>query len=439
MNLNKKNIAILGTVTGHSFPSMKAQLATMGAKASKTVGKNTSAAIVGKNAGDKLLLAQMAGIPIFTSEHAAELLAGGDATPLEPDAPELLEADGRESPRKDFETTFDELAACLGVADQFSEASWLWLTITMHLDAMETDAQQEAVARLERLQWPEGHWYGNTWKQLMLPDQEREVRYAPPRWLPGIFAGRDEPRFSLARLIHLDSHNLWGSAAARLFSCPSLQNTWHLSLRTKLTKDFFVALAESENLPRLRALHLPRSGCKGPSLKILAKSEPMSRLERLQLNDCPMGDEGMTTLVNGNSGALKELRLQYTGLTEAGVDTLCGASFLSNLRHLDLKRNSIGAADLRGLFSQLGPELSVLRLSTCGLGDEAALALAEATHLSGLRVIELNENQITDTGAAALAEAPHVTRAKLLWLHHNDVQRHGAVAIKKAMRDRASV
>ena len=75
------------------------------------------------------------------------------------------------------------------------------------------------------------------------------------------------------------------------------------------------------------------------------------------------------------------------------------------------------------------PKLENLVLSTSQIGDEGAVALAEAVGkgaLPELKELVLQHNQIGDEGAKALAEAVGkggLTKLKQLWLKGNKLSR----------------
>jgi hypothetical protein len=61
-------------------------------------------------------------------------------------------------------------------------------------------------------------------------------------------------------------------------------------------------------------------------------------------------------------------------------------------------------------------------MSRCGVGDEGARAIAQATQLRGLVSLSLEENGLTSDGALALAGATGLTKLAHLWLGEKNAE-----------------
>lgn len=116
-----------------------------------------------------------------------------------------------------------------------------------------------------------------------------------------------------------------------------------------------------------------------------------------------------------------------------------GGSQGGKVRSLSLNGNpDIGASGAghlaRTLLASDHPMRSLF-LTDCGLGDEGAVAVAEAVHRSEtLMILELRKNGITAEGALAMAKAlRHNGSLTNVYLSKNEIDDDGAMALSKAI------
>jgi hypothetical protein len=166
--------------------------------------------------------------------------------------------------------------------------------------------------------------------------------------------------------------------------------------------------------------------------------------------EAPLRDAGVIALATAleHHPALTALELGWSGIRDDGaaaIAQLCARN--PRLLRLDLgndddgagARNAIGDAGAHAIAAALqapGAALTHLGLAGNGLGDEAAVALADALRSNGtLRVLQLQRNRIGMRGIAALADAvtAHPTLADVtVW--YNEARAAGAYAMHVALR-----
>lgn len=116
-------------------------------------------------------------------------------------------------------------------------------------------------------------------------------------------------------------------------------------------------------------------------------------LEELDMDECPIGDEGLKHI-----GAMRNLRLLYvsgTGVTDEGLRNLGRLTSLEGLH--------LGKTDIRGKgLAHLGCVASLrwLFLNSTPIDDAH---LPQVVRFKGLKVLDLSYSGITDRGLACLA------------------------------------
>jgi uncharacterized protein (TIGR02996 family) len=138
----------------------------------------------------------------------------------------------------------------------------------------------------------------------------------------------------------------------------------------------------------------------------LAASPHFARLQRLELNGCRIGNEGVRKLAESPFPCrLKELCLTRVQLSTVGLQVL--------VQKLDLSR------------------LSVLELRSNGIGAGGALALARASALTALERLDLSYNNLGTVGGEYLAESHYLGRLKDLFVRGNGIGRRGQKALRR--------
>jgi uncharacterized protein (TIGR02996 family) len=214
------------------------------------------------------------------------------------------------------------------------------------------------------------------------------------------------------RLPELDTLNICGIPAgylppeqlARVLGRPMLRE---LDLRTtSLTTPHVRAL--SEVLPGLRKLWLSRVRREGRSFD-LASAGFAAGLDFLMLHEYRMTAASYKRLGGLAAGRLRCLLLWEMGMDAADVRALADAGMLGRLTLLDINRNRFGEKGAVALAKSGQDAPLSLDLSSCGLDNKAAAALARWPGLARCRVLKLSDNGLTVTGLRALAESPHTT------------------------------
>lgn len=148
------------------------------------------------------------------------------------------------------------------------------------------------------------------------------------------------------------------------------------------------------------------------------------------------GDDGnvlLEALAKVENGSVGRLSLPKKGITSEGIQHLVASSILPGLENLSLHVNPIGTegAQLLAEKAHLFEHLKTLTLEGCEIGDEGALALANAPFPS-LKDLELGSNGISDKGALALAQGSLIARLKYLKVKRNPITPLGVRALKDA-------
>jgi uncharacterized protein (TIGR02996 family) len=203
---------------------------------------------------------------------------------------------------------------------------------------------------------------------------------------------------------------------ARAISCLSEHHIERLALAGKL-KDW-ARLAAAPAMAHLRALDLGHSDLRDDGAKVLAGCEGMSRLCALSLRWAHLRESGVESLCRSRHlGRLIALSLPDSGVTTASMRALADGPLAGQLRRLDLGKSRLGDADLAVLLNSraLCSVLVSLDLSSCGLTDRSAGALAASESLKALRSLDLSDNRrFTEAGYTVLAESALLRRLRRL-------------------------
>ncbi|XP_076835967.1 NACHT, LRR and PYD domains-containing protein 12-like isoform X2 [Brachyhypopomus gauderio] len=264
----------------------------------------------------------------------------------------------------------------------------------------------------------------------------------------------------------LEKLHLWGcsiteegcaSLSSALRSNPS-SHLRELNLNLKEPGDSGVkqlsALLEDPHC-KLEKLHLswcsfPEEGC--AALASALRSNPSSHLRELNLTFNEPGDSGvkqLSALLEDPHCKLEKLQLANCSITEEGCAALCSAlrsNPSSHLRELNLNLNEpgdSGVKQLSALLEDLHCTLEILDLSDCSITEEGCAALCSALRSnpsSHLRELNLNLNKPGDSGVkqlSALLEDPHCTLEKL-HLSECSITEEGCAALCSALRSNPS-
>ncbi len=219
------------------------------------------------------------------------------------------------------------------------------------------------------------------------------------------------------------------------------------------------AVARSEHLARLKRLALTKNRLGDDAAEQLAHSPHLANLEELDLSENEIGETGGRALsASQHLGQLRSLELRDNRLGPAGAEALAGSDRLTALFHLGLSRNEVGlprllslgrahallgvpvldltanglnAAGLRAIVSRPTGADAPVRLTELDLshnkdlGDDGARVIAGCRHLENLTLLRLTNCGIGDDGAHVLAKAAHLTRVETLDLESNPINDAG--------------
>ncbi|XP_076843121.1 NACHT, LRR and PYD domains-containing protein 3-like isoform X5 [Brachyhypopomus gauderio] len=182
------------------------------------------------------------------------------------------------------------------------------------------------------------------------------------------------------------------------------------------------------------------------------RSNPSSHLRELKLNLNKPGDSGvkqLSSLLEDPHCTLEKLDLSDCSIREEGCAALCSAlrsNPSSHLRELNLNYNKPGDSGVKQLSALLEDPhctLEKLHLSSCSIREEGCAALCSALRSnpsSHLRELNLNYNKPGDSGVkqlSALLEDPHCTLEKL-HLSSCSIREEGCAALCSALRSNPS-
>ncbi|XP_073674149.1 NACHT, LRR and PYD domains-containing protein 12-like [Garra rufa] len=238
-----------------------------------------------------------------------------------------------------------------------------------------------------------------------------------------------------------------------------------------------LASALRSNPSHLRELDLTENELQNSVTLLSAVLEdPHCKLEKLELRNCGITDEGCAALASAlrsNPSHLRELylsgnklgnsvnllsavledsrcKLQILWLSDCGItDEGCAAlasalrSNPSHLRKLNLSGNKLGNSVnlLSTVLVDSRCKLEILRLMNCGITDEGCAALASAlrSNPSHLRQLYLFGNELGDSVIflSAVLEDPHC-KLETLWLSNCGITDEGCAALTSALRSNPS-
>jgi len=171
------------------------------------------------------------------------------------------------------------------------------------------------------------------------------------------------------------------------------------------------------------------------SLQEMVYKQKLVATKSLSLTRLARGDRRKLLGLLLENHALTELGLSATFFNEADIEALAGGLFAKELETLKLESVPLSSRSLRHLCSAFRPQLRVLALSWCGLGDHHMPMLAKSLGaLPHVEELVLSYNRIGNSGAMILASAlrSHPT-LKCLDLSGNRLGHEGASALAEAL------
>lgn len=165
------------------------------------------------------------------------------------------------------------------------------------------------------------------------------------------------------------------------------------------------------------------------AVQALCRDWNTSALKRLDISNCPLGDEGVRVVCSSLSPSLEFLRLSHVDLSALGISAISKAlgERLDALRELDISSNenvsSSGAAELGDSLRKVSNSLITLDLRGCAIGDQGLRWLSQSEaglpSLSKLESLKLGSNGIGDDSMEVFAES--VLKASLSSLKNIDL------------------
>ncbi|XP_056105745.1 NACHT, LRR and PYD domains-containing protein 3-like isoform X2 [Rhinichthys klamathensis goyatoka] len=274
-----------------------------------------------------------------------------------------------------------------------------------------------------------------------------------------------------------------GKLLSDLLKDPQCKLEKLLLCNCSIEEEACTALASSlrSNPSNLRELNLSHNKPGHSAVELLSYllSDPRCKLEKLQLCNCSIGEEGcaaLATALRSNPSHLRELNLNYNKPGVSGVkllsglvkDTHCKLEKLqlsdcfiteecfkalvsglrsnpSHLRELNLNGNEIGDTGVK-LFSDLLQDnhckLEKLQLKLCKFQEEGCAALASAlrSNPSHLRELDMSNNKLDDSGIKVLSELLKEWKCKLekLQLYNCSIGEEGCASLASSLRSNPS-
>jgi uncharacterized protein (TIGR02996 family) len=217
-----------------------------------------------------------------------------------------------------------------------------------------------------------------------------------------------------AELAHLtvDSHYIGVSGLEAITSRLSSLRSLDLRLGALGTPE--LAVLASARMPALVSLGLGQNDLDADGVAVLARATALPRLAEIELSEGTIDGRAIEILGASPLGTtLRSLYLRASRVDGAAVGALARSGMLERLRSLVLDLCPVGEDGARSLADARASALAELRLYECDLGDGGASALARATGLTALDLLDIRKNQIGNEAAVALLEAPSLRWARI--------------------------
>jgi uncharacterized protein (TIGR02996 family) len=216
-------------------------------------------------------------------------------------------------------------------------------------------------------------------------------------------------------------------------------------------EEVFLLDARDHDVPRLGSCALLDAVCSlgflrshlGPSGAAAVAELPLAqRLLGLDLSGCPIADRGAAALAQSpRLAGLRSLNLASCQLTATAASHLAGKNEppFPNLQRLVLWGNSLNLGAQQLASASGWPQLRLLDLRSCRIGDRGGQALAGWPGLASLRELNLSDNSLGPGAAAALAASPHLGAIESLTLWGNPLGAEGVARLRERFGSRAHV
>jgi len=200
------------------------------------------------------------------------------------------------------------------------------------------------------------------------------------------------------------------------------------NLRLSNVRAHVAGLAACRQLRWVDKLDLASNNLTADDAVVLATSPHLSRLRAFDIHSNPIGERGAAAILDAGFTRLRLLNMSFARLGAEGVAHVATSHLIPGLETLALVSDEAPGDAIAPILAK-ARALGELRLSYNDIGDDGAIAIAEATHLDKLHLLALTGCLIDDAGVAALAAAPHLTNVTWLDLDSNVFTPVGARAL----------
>lgn len=187
------------------------------------------------------------------------------------------------------------------------------------------------------------------------------------------------------------------------------------------------AIAQSQAWPTLRQLKLYNAGGDSRGLKLLAATEPSTKLEVLDIGLNHLRANDFAALAKASwLPQLRSLSMKFNAAGERGARALFLETDFTQLRALDFGGNEIGDGGVAALVSNATIR-SLESLSLEGnraaplIGPDGARSIAQWSAARSITTLDLSANKIGDDGLVALVTSPHLARVRSLNVRQNGI------------------
>jgi uncharacterized protein (TIGR02996 family) len=191
------------------------------------------------------------------------------------------------------------------------------------------------------------------------------------------------------------------------------------------------ALLRSPHVGALKELSLRSSRLDGQAMAEFDSALPALRLEALDVGENVLKDLGTEYVALVPClRELKALRLDRCEIRLSGARLFAKkASFIGELRILDLGHNHFGPGGLGVLLGREPPALHTLRMRDNDLLDEGAELLAASPASATLLELDLSQNRLSTAAAEALGSSEHLSELLILRLEENPIDELAAAVL----------
>ena len=173
------------------------------------------------------------------------------------------------------------------------------------------------------------------------------------------------------------------------------------------------ALLACDALSRFSSLRLRDNQIGDAEAARIADASTLDGLCTLDLSDNPIGPDGARALASGPWHSLRELELDRCPIGDEGAVSLAGSAFLPSLRRLHLRSAGIGSAGAEALAAS-ATELERLRLAHDPIGTAGLDAWVRSRSWASLRWVDLHDTSISSFRALLAPHDPPLQHLQLL-------------------------